>query len=150
MQLKAQEQCKQNKRRQIFVPQEGFELRPECLNGRRQLVYIMYIKSYRTASMLIETVQLIQYIDHFTVWTTQESGFGSQQGQEFFFPSSVARLTLGPPDNSLYRILGTASLQIIRPGREAELSPEFSSKIKNAGDNFSTCPCVFMARYFSV
>jgi hypothetical protein len=71
--------------------------------------------------------------------------FESRQWLAIFIFTTVSRLALGPTQLPIQWVSGALSLGVKRPGREADHSPPYSTKIKNAWSYTSTPQYAFMA-----
>jgi hypothetical protein len=59
-------------------------------------------------------------------------GFESREGLGIFFFITASRPALGPTHSSIRLVQGTPSLEVKRPGREADRSSASSAEVKNA------------------
>jgi hypothetical protein len=100
-------------------------------------------------------------------WTTKESGYDSQYGQDIFLFSMMSKPVLGPTQPLKQWTVADVSLKVKQQEREADHSPPSSGNVKNGGaitsfpqasswhgaslikpwDNFTTCggqlqPCL--------
>jgi hypothetical protein len=62
-----------------------------------------------------------------------DTGFESQQGQEFFFFTTASRPNLEPTQSPIQWVPGALSLAIKRRGREADPSPPSSARSRMCG-----------------
>jgi hypothetical protein len=84
---------------------------------------------------------IAQSIQHWaTDWTIGVLGFDSRRGLETFLFTTVSRTALGPTQPPIQWVPGAISLEVKRPGREADRSPPSSAKVKNAWSYTSTPP----------
>jgi hypothetical protein len=58
-------------------------------------------------------------------------GFDSRRGMGIFFFTIASRTALGPTQPPIQWVPGALSLEVKRPGREADHSPPPSAEIKN-------------------
>jgi hypothetical protein len=67
------------------------------------------------------------------------------QGLETFLFTTASRPALGPTQPPIQWVPGALSLEVKRPGREADHSPPTSAEVKNAWSYTSTPKYAFMA-----
>jgi hypothetical protein len=79
-----------------------------------------------------------------TGWTTEESEFESQYGQNFLF-STASRPALGPTQPPIQWVPGTLYPGVKQPGREADHSTPVSVEVKKMWSYTSTPSYAFMA-----
>jgi hypothetical protein len=65
-----------------------------------------------------------------TGWTIGVLGFDSRRGLGIFLLTTASRTALGPTQPPIQWIPGALSLEIKRPGREADHSPPSNAKVK--------------------
>jgi hypothetical protein len=65
---------------------------------------------------------------------------GPRQGLGIFLFTTASRPALGPTQPPIQWVLGSLSLRVKRPGREANHSPPSSAEVKNAWSYTSTSP----------
>jgi hypothetical protein len=70
-------------------------------------------------------------------WTI---GVRVRQELGIFLFATVSRPTLGPTQTPIQSVLGTLTLGIKRPGREADHSPRSGTEVKDAWNYTSTPP----------
>jgi len=75
--------------------------------GRKISLFILKISNYLYC---LKQCQLSRYSDSATGWTTEESEFDSQQGQEIYIFSTASRRVLGPTQPPIQLVLGDLSL----------------------------------------
>jgi hypothetical protein len=80
-----------------------------------------------------------------TSWTIGVLGFDSRRGLGIFLFTTVSRTALGPTQPPTQWVPGALSLEIKRPVREADHSPQSSAEVNNAWSYTSIPPYVFMA-----
>jgi hypothetical protein len=74
---------------------------------------------------------IAQYSEQSTGWTSERSGFSSQQGQEIFLFFKVSRPSLRPSLTRAQRIPKALPSKVKRPGREADHSLLSGAEVKN-------------------
>jgi len=67
-------------------------------------------------------------------------GFDSRQQLESSLFTIVSRLTLEPAQPPIQWVPGTLSLEVKRPGREADHYPSYSAEVKNSWIYTSALP----------
>jgi hypothetical protein len=80
-----------------------------------------------------------------TGWTIGVLGFDSWRRLGIFLFTTASRTALGPTQPPIQWVPGVPSLEVKRPGREADHSPTSSAEVKNAWSYTSTPLYVFMA-----
>jgi hypothetical protein len=63
-------------------------------------------------------------------WTIGVLGFDFRWGPGIFLLTTASRTALGPTQPPIQRLLGTLSLGVKRPGREADHLPPSSAEVK--------------------
>jgi hypothetical protein len=67
-------------------------------------------------------------------------GFNSRRGMGISLFTTVSKTALGPTQPPIQRVPWVLSLEVKRPGHEADHSPPFSAEVKNACSYTSTPP----------
>jgi hypothetical protein len=80
-----------------------------------------------------------------TDWTIGVLGFDSRRGLGIFLFTTVSRPALGPTLPPIQGVPGDLSLEVKRPGREADHSPPSGAEVKNVWSYTSTPHYVFTA-----
>jgi hypothetical protein len=65
-----------------------------------------------------------------TGWTIRILGFDSRWGLGIFLFTTASRTALGPTQPPIQWVPGALSLEVKRPGREADHSPPSSAEVK--------------------
>jgi hypothetical protein len=73
-------------------------------------------------------------------WTIGVLGFDSRRRMGIFLFTTASRTALGPTEPPIQWVPGPLSLEVKRPGREADNSPPSSAEVKNAWSYTSTPP----------
>jgi hypothetical protein len=69
-----------------------------------------------------------------------DRGVESGQGLRIFLFTTASRMALGPTQPPIQQVPGVLSMEVKRPGREADYSHPYSAEIKNAWIYFSNPP----------
>jgi hypothetical protein len=65
-----------------------------------------------------------------TGWAIEVVGFDSRRGLGIFLFTIASRTVVGPTQPPIQRVLGAFSLEVKRPGLEADHSPQSSTEVK--------------------
>jgi hypothetical protein len=75
-----------------------------------------------------------------TGWTIEVLGFDSRRRLEIFLFTTASRTDLGPTQPPIQWVPGTLSLEVKRPGREADHSPPSSAEVKECVERYLHSP----------